>query len=70
MPSPRPSPKFGRGSHKRIFLPFSQVWEKGPGDEGLHSGNIVSVEASIMEKDSAWQRANRNAALTQARLPS
>ncbi|WP_375468075.1 hypothetical protein [uncultured Nostoc sp.] len=28
-----PSPKFGRGTSFR--LPFSQIWEKGLGDEGF-----------------------------------
>ena len=26
--------QFGRVSYCRIFLPFSQAWEKGSGDEG------------------------------------
>jgi hypothetical protein len=32
LPSPQPSPKFGRGSKKLSFslrLPFSQNWEQG-----------------------------------------
>ncbi len=37
LPSPQPSPKFGRGSKRLrllLRLPFSQAWEKGLGDEG------------------------------------
>ncbi len=35
-PLPNPFPKFGRGARefKRLF-PFSQLWEKGLGDEGV-----------------------------------
>jgi hypothetical protein len=43
LPSPQPSPKFGRGSKKLRFffrLPFSHSWEKGLGDEGKPSKTI------------------------------
>jgi len=34
-----PSPIYGRGSLK-FWLPFSQIWEKGLGDEGKSFSSV------------------------------